>query len=44
MECGSLVLPTQRLDTIFDRIERIEQVGNVRDFTALLTQQALTTA
>jgi hypothetical protein len=44
MECGSLVLPAQRLDTIFDRIERIEQVGNVRDFTALLTQQALTTA
>jgi hypothetical protein len=44
MECGSLVLPTQRLDTIFDRIERIEQVGNVRDFTALLTQQALITA
>ncbi len=44
MECGSLVLPTQRLDTIFDRIERIEQVGNVRDFTALLTQEALTTA
>jgi hypothetical protein len=44
MECGSLVLPTQRLDTIFDRIERIEHVGNVRDFTALLTQEALTTA
>ena len=44
MECGSLVLSADRLDTIFERIEHIEQVGDVRDFTALLTQPALTTA
>ena len=44
MECGSLVLPQERLDDIFARIERIDQVGNVRDFTALLTERALTTA
>jgi 2-methylcitrate dehydratase PrpD len=43
-ECGSLVLPKDRLDDIFARIERIDQVGNVRDFTALLTERALTTA
>ncbi|HYS24651.1 MAG TPA: MmgE/PrpD family protein [Vicinamibacterales bacterium] len=43
-ECGSLVLPQDRLDDIFARIERIDQVGNVRDFTALLTERALTTA
>jgi 2-methylcitrate dehydratase PrpD len=43
-ECGSLVLSQERLDDIFARIERIEQVGNVRDFTALLTERALTTA
>jgi hypothetical protein len=44
MECGSLVLPPERLDAIFDRIERIEQVANIRDFTGLLTERALTTA
>jgi 2-methylcitrate dehydratase PrpD len=44
MECGSLVLPQERLDDIFARIERIEQVDNVRDFTALLIERALTTA
>jgi len=44
MECGSLVLPRERLDDIFARIERIDQVGNVRDFNALLTERALTTA
>jgi len=38
------VLSQERLDDIFARIERIEQVGNVRDFTALLTERALTTA
>ena len=43
-ECGSLVLSKDRLDDIFARIERIDQVGNVRDFTALLTERALTTA
>jgi len=44
VECGSLVLPQERLDDIFARIERIEQVGNVRDFTALLIERALTPA
>src|SRR5204863_1961011 len=44
MECGSLVLPVDRLDAIFERIEEFEQIGNVRDFTALLAQNALTTA
>jgi len=43
-ECGSLVLPQDRLDDVFARIERIDQLGNVRDFTALLTERALTTA
>ena len=44
MECGSLVLPAERLDTIFEHIERVEQVSNIRDFTGLLTERALTTA
>jgi 2-methylcitrate dehydratase PrpD len=44
MECGSLVLPPDRLDAIFERIEHIEQVSTIRDFTALLTERALTTA
>ena len=44
MECGSLVLPPDRLDAIFERIERIEQVPNIRDFTVLLAERALTTA
>jgi len=43
-ECGSLVLPPERLDAIFERIARIEQVSNIRDFTGLLTERALTTA
>jgi 2-methylcitrate dehydratase PrpD len=43
-ECGSLVLPADRLDAIFERIERIEQVSNIRDFTTLLTERALTAA
>jgi len=43
-ECGSLVLPPERLDAIFERIERMEQVSNIRDFTGLLTERALTTA
>jgi 2-methylcitrate dehydratase PrpD len=44
MECGSLVLPPDRLDAVFDRIERIEAVSNIRDFTGLLAERALTTA
>jgi 2-methylcitrate dehydratase PrpD len=44
MECGSLLLPPERLDAIFERIERVEQVSNIRDFTGLLTERALTTA
>ena len=44
MECGSLVLPPDRLDAVFDRIERIEGVSNIRDFTGLLTERALATA
>src|SRR5678809_260948 len=44
MECGSLVLPPDRLDAIFERIEHIEQLSNIRDFTALLTERALTAA
>jgi 2-methylcitrate dehydratase PrpD len=44
MECGSLVLPPDRLDAVFDRIERIEAVSNIRDFTGLLAERALATA
>lgn len=44
MECGSLVLPADRLNAIFERIERIEMDSNIRDFTGLLTERALTTA
>ena len=44
MECGSLVLPPDRLDAIFERIEHIEQLSNVRDFTASLTERKLTPA
>jgi 2-methylcitrate dehydratase PrpD len=43
-ECGSLVLPRERLEAIFERIERLEQVSNIRDFTTLLTEEALTAA
>jgi hypothetical protein len=44
MECGSLVLSPERLQAIFERIERMDQVSNIRDFTSLLTERALTTA
>jgi hypothetical protein len=44
MECGSLVLAQDRLDAIFNRIESFEQIGRVAEFTAMLTQEALTTA
>jgi 2-methylcitrate dehydratase PrpD len=44
MECGSLALTSERLDTIFERIERVEHVSNIREFTALLNERALTTA
>jgi 2-methylcitrate dehydratase PrpD len=44
MECGSLVLPQERLDAIFKRIESFEQIGRVGEFTSRLTQEALTTA
>src|SRR6266545_2066046 len=44
MECGSLVLPTQRLDAIFERIEAFEQIGRVGEFTSLLTAPALAPA
>jgi hypothetical protein len=44
MECGSLVLPPDLLDAIFERIEHIEQLSNVRDFTASLTERKLTPA
>jgi 2-methylcitrate dehydratase PrpD len=43
-ECGSLVLPPERLEAIFERIERLEQISNIRDFTTMLTEGALTTA
>ncbi len=44
MECGSLVLPHERLDSILSRIDSIEQIGDVRDFTALLNAPALSAA
>ena len=44
VECGSLVLPQERLDAIFRRIESFEQIGRVTEFTSMLTQEALTTA
>jgi 2-methylcitrate dehydratase PrpD len=40
-ECGSLVLPPERLDAIFERIESFEQIGRVSEFTAMLTAPAL---
>jgi len=43
-ECGSLVLPQERLDAIFERIERFEDIGRVSEFTSMLTVPALTTA
>jgi 2-methylcitrate dehydratase PrpD len=44
MECGSLVLPQERLGAIFERIETFEQIERVGEFTAMLTQATLTTA
>ncbi len=44
MECGSLVLPPERLDAIFERIESFEQIGRISEFTAMLTAPALTPA
>jgi len=44
MECGSLVLPQERLDAIFERIETFEQIGRVGEFTPMLTAPALAPA
>lgn len=44
MECGSLVLPPERLNAIFERIESFEQIGRVSEFTAMLTAPALAPA
>jgi len=44
MECGSLVLPPERLDAIFERIETFEQIERVSEFTTMLTVPALTPA
>jgi 2-methylcitrate dehydratase PrpD len=44
MECGSLVLPPERLDAIFERIETFEQIRRLNEFTAMLTAAALTPA
>jgi 2-methylcitrate dehydratase PrpD len=44
MECGSLVLPPERLDAIFERVESFEQIGRVSEFTAMLTTPALAPA
>jgi 2-methylcitrate dehydratase PrpD len=44
MECGLLVLPAERLDAVFQRIEGFEQIERVGEFTSLLTPAALTMA
>src|SRR5712691_851753 len=44
MECGTLVLPQERLDAIFERIESFEQIGRVGEFTSMLTAPALAPA
>ena len=44
MECGSLVLPADRLDAILSRIEAFEHIDRISDFTAMLAQPALATA
>jgi 2-methylcitrate dehydratase PrpD len=44
MECGSLVLPAERLDAVFERIETFEQIARVDEFTAMLTAPALAPA
>jgi 2-methylcitrate dehydratase PrpD len=44
MECGSLVLPADRLDAILSRIDEFEHIDGIRDFTSLLAQPALATA
>ena len=43
-ECGSLVLPADRLDAILSRIEAFERIERIADFTSLLAQPALATA
>ena len=43
-ECGSLVLPSERLDAVFERIESFEQIRRVSEFTAMLTASALAPA
>ena len=43
-ECGELVLPPERLNAIFERIESFEQIGRVSEFTAMLTMPAFTPA
>jgi hypothetical protein len=44
MECGSLVLPPERLNAVFERIEAFEQVPRVSEFTSMLTAPALAPA
>jgi len=44
MECGSLVLPQERLAAIFERIEHFEQIGRVGEFTSMLIAPALAPA
>ncbi len=41
MECGSLVLSKERLQTIFDHIKHIEQIPQVGELTALLVEDAV---
>jgi 2-methylcitrate dehydratase PrpD len=43
-ECGSLVLPPERLEAVLDRIDTVEQIGNVRDLTAMLAVPAFARA
>jgi 2-methylcitrate dehydratase PrpD len=43
-ECGSLALPPERLNHIFERIENFEQIARVSDFTSMLTAAALAPA
>jgi 2-methylcitrate dehydratase PrpD len=44
IECGSLVLPADRLDAILSRIDNFEHIEHVGDFVSLLIQPALATA
>ena len=43
-ECGSLVLPRERLDAVFKRIESFEQIPRVSELTSMLTSPALAPA